>query len=1047
MRAKSEIIRELSASLTSDIWKKLQTSLLGRELLALGGEIISESENVKDTLLFQLNPETANKYGLYLLSQMNEIPITNVKPNTVEVLMKNDSKSYAPYTLSYNVGNASFVNIEYTMHDKTANFVCGTHKYYYRNGASLNNNDGEETYFFDGEYSYSGIKLGNAYPDSITITDKDGLEIQRYSPEVALSDNIDLMYKVVTGLDGVIYVRFICAEDVESPSVFNIDWLDHSVKDVDIEDRDVKDNGTVVGTVEYHSKGSTDDLTYMRSQLKKGMAVSSGLNTPVMIEQYVNGFPFVIDSKCKVDTKEGGLCVYVKPASISDLSTYLDFSEIAAHIAFNTILFPKIKVRTGDILKFDIEISGVTSELYKNEIRTLIQDEFAEEKMKFDTNVNISNILNLIYMKYNILPEISMSLTEKFSNGEVLSGIPISGTLQGFDADNNISVWEDKNIMYGTSQDTCVPFGILDVAGASGTMFILKQSPRDENADDDADMIYKLEQTDHNGTLVFTPMTEEVGGVTQKIETDSLYRSRETSNITDKKSRFYLYDASTDTIKSFDEDLKNLINRTENPSILNTAWHSATQDFKNLYDMDVISTNDSAVFNFRFTSKGVQGTKISGGTSSESDEFYTLTYWNDKNLDNFAYFRDGNKKYQMAIAADTSLSLMNINTNGWNYYDTLDGNDEKVKGFSVGLCGKDDYGADVDINSSAFIYENQFYYISGLNSDFVSIHNNKTGNDFGVQLSSVIRGLIVVDDRLYVVQKNNVTIVDGFSGIKQHSYIYNIYLNVNRQMEITEITKGFNDYILIKSVNENGEDAYYVATGFEFLSETKLGFKNLKEVFTDVEDKADFRIGSCNGEYATLYKEVNNSSQNGFVFCCCNLTTGESKVYNKIATLTEETEITNLTDDLVFSEKIIQPFVEKYAKKEAGDLYGDEVSNYENETLSSNGTFYYHINNKTYTHRVNDNGAVMAVYDIVWDNNEVNKQVGDIILYMSSRGSLIKYKETAVRMNTKIGVYDKISNTLKLDIVNNVSTVKYKSINVHKSDKTYMVLNDIRFID
>ena len=130
MRAKSDIIAYLESQLSDDIWKKLRNSLLGRELLAFGAEVISENENVKDTMLLQMNPETADKNGLYMLSQMNEIPITNIKPSTLVVQMADSVKTYAPYELQYNVGNVHFTNIEYTMQGKSVSLINGTHKCY-----------------------------------------------------------------------------------------------------------------------------------------------------------------------------------------------------------------------------------------------------------------------------------------------------------------------------------------------------------------------------------------------------------------------------------------------------------------------------------------------------------------------------------------------------------------------------------------------------------------------------------------------------------------------------------------------------------------------------------------------------------------------------------------------------------------------------------------------------------------------------------------------------------------------------------------------------
>lgn len=1038
----------------SDVWKKLRNGLLGRELLALGAEIISESENVKDTLLLQLNPETANEYGLFLLSQMNEVPITSVKPNTVEVLMLSDSKSYAPYTLTYSVGNATFVNIEYTLHDKTVTLVCGTHKYYGKDGSTAYGNGGETTEFYDGENSFSGIKLGNVYPDSIVMTDEYGMEIPRYAPNIAMANNINLMYKVVTGLDGEIYIRFIKRNDTEEPSSFRIDWLDHSVKDVDIEDYYVKDGNVTVGEVKYVSNGNTFDLDYMRNQLKRGMAVTNGLNTPRSVERYVNGFPFVIDSKCKVNPN-GGINVYIKPSSLTNLSMHLDFSEIAAHIAYNTVLFPNIKVRTGRQLLFDIQIAGVTDELLKNEITNMIQEEFAFDSMKFDTYVNTSKMLNDIYMKFNVLPSINMLLTEDFTNGGTLSGVPLSGSLQGYDNNNNLSMWENNNVLYGNLKSTAVPFGIYDVAGAIGTMFILKQTPvglidaeSTENATvDEGNEVVKLTLTTSDtdgGNKWFKPAMDDDG-------VEIMIPSYE-SNIdiaTTKKDRFYLYDVLTNSVKPFDDDLISLINKAENPSLLRTAWHTSDVNFANLYDMKVVSANDGLCLKFVYKSFGLE---VASSKVFDDVNYYSLESWNNNNLNSFEYFRDGTNvqeenemaykgKYEMVVGVSNSLSLMNINTSGWEYYGTLDGDSTINKGFYGGLSNYDDTGAELNMHSNSFIYENQLYYFSSIRDNFVVIKNHRTGNEFGVQLSSALKGMLVCDDNLYIVQQNNITEVKGFNGIRQKSVTYMIYIDLNEHIDIKEIAKGFNDYFVFATT----DGRFYVANGFEMLSESKLGFKNLRQMFKDIDTEGCI-VGSCNGEYATLYKVVSEDDKDGFIFHCGNILTGNTVSYEKIATRTGSgTEETDDTYVKVITNKTVYPYVNAYGKKEDGDYYEDDMSDYKNELIKTDGTFTYQIKTATYTHRKSGD-SVMMVSNLDYSTENVNAQKGDISLYLHEKSNTYTYSENVVQSNAKIGLFDAPSNSLKLDVINNLSKVKYECVKVNKLDDTYMVLNNIEFV-
>ena len=891
MRAKNEIINTLSANLTDDIWKKLKSSLLGKELIAFGAEVISENENIKDTMLQQLNPETADKYGLYLLSQMNEIPITNIKPNALVVQMTSDSKTYAPFELIFNIGNNAFTNIEYTMRDKSVALINGTYKCY---SCNMNNIygavvDGEEVFMYDNNDTYSCIKLGRAYPDSIIVTDEFGIEIPRYSTDIAMSNTINLMYKVITGFDGNQYVRFICAENVEAPSKYHIVWLDPSANDVDYNDEEVsvKDNNVLVAEIKYLSRGSIDNVDYMREQLKKELAKYQGLNTPKSIERYVNGFPYVIDSRCVAN--ENGMVVYVKPSENKDLSMYLDFSEIAAHIALNSILFPNIKVMTGKKLNFGLQIDGVKDAIVRNNIKGLIQDVFGYDKMKFNSVVNTSQILSQVYENFKIVPSIRMTIDEDFTNNESMSYVPVKNTLKGYANDGTLVAWENNEMLYGKDLNAdAIPFLLYEVVGAIGKMFLIKMK-----------------------STVIDLTTEELAS--DYVNVDGKHYSLNSSKVKYPLlgfyDVFYLYDASTNMIKPFDNSMLNLLGLDSNPSVLQSSWNIKTVKFANLLDIELLSTNNGLIINFIFKSSACDAgqvftndiiASIEEGYEEENKfsqeqkdvllgSVYEYKYWNGDYkaaLNYYLYSENYNKeqnvkykgKYQTAFCIKQSPVMMDLGSEGWEVKGIYDGVDTWFEGYYGGFKGINKNGINLHIKANGFYFENNLYYIVSISDTELILRSKTIDRKIPIPLNGTFKGMIESKGVLYVIQERCITVVEGFSGLKQYCKIYNVYKDLSVPMYIDDIANGFNNNIIIKS-----KQNIFIADGFELLTDSKITFTNLRQAFVGV-DTEDCNIGSVTSEYATCYKQVKDDNQQSYVFYCYDIKNNKTFSYSTAAT-------------------------------------------------------------------------------------------------------------------------------------------------------------------
>ena len=926
MRAKSKITESLSSKLTSDIWKKLKNSLLGRELIALGGEIISENENVKDTLLLQLNPDTADINGLYMLAQMNEVPITAKKPASLVVTMRDDAKTYAPFELKHNIGNQSFYNIEYTMQDKSVSLWHGTFKYYLHGNASadavetLNGQltDVTETAIYDGGESYTCMKLGNAYPDSISVKDENGVEFQRYTSDLALSDSFDLMYKVFTLNDGTQCVRFITKGETTPPVNFKIDWLDHSAGVVDYDDNtEIKINNTPVADINFSSQGEDEDIEFMRKQLKKEMAKYDGLNTPKSVERYVNSMPYVIDSKCAFDEK-GGIYVYVKPSEDKpELNIYLDFSELAAHISLNSLLFPNIKVMMGKRLQFGLTISGLKDEAIKAYARQVIQDKYAYDKIGFSSAVNISEIVADIYGKYGVAPSISMTLRENFTVDEQLSYVPEKNSIRGFDVNDTTTMTENNGVLYSTLPIYDI-MNLFDVVCCVGNMVLFRKYREYRKGVNSVEYKYYIDsqENEHVVNHYVSPVSDAYKNLDE----------------------FYLWDAASNTIKPFDESIDGLFSKTDlslwtdgkgvwktydttHLHVGQEAYNGSNyKGFFSIQDVEVLSTNNMVVLNFIMNSNGADKNLYVPSAPLEDEKYltYVYNYYRlDTSRNTYLYNKEHNTDYQghfqLSVCVPNNI-FRNILSESWgNIYNVLYGYVDKriddgggiiieniegaLEGFYDGFKGYRQDGSEytpLNLKANSFYFEGKLYYMEEITSSYVKFRNNVDDNVISISLSSALRGLVEQDGVLYVVQRNNITVVEGFSGIKQKNKTYTIY-NGNNTFAVEDLVVGLNGNIMIKSVG-----GFYLTRKIVIRDTVSITFENLQKLFADKEDDTEFVvqnliIGSCTSDYATCYKKTRDkpaASEDGatansnLTFYCYDIKNKSTQSYNCNCTTT-----------------------------------------------------------------------------------------------------------------------------------------------------------------
>jgi len=210
IRNQTQILTDLKNSLNSSAWQQLKGSLLGRELLAYGTEIIFSTELVKEALGNSLYLENVDIDGIISISNAQDIPLQKIKPATVKVVINSLTTTYyAPFTLKFTKGAISFTNIDYVSSDGIIELYQGNVVSAFSN-ASQTTADflafkvdttkqwTEFTEFVEGDFYSKYIKLGNnAMAASVRILEKSGsvvIPITEYNP--LISDNLQSLYKV-----------------------------------------------------------------------------------------------------------------------------------------------------------------------------------------------------------------------------------------------------------------------------------------------------------------------------------------------------------------------------------------------------------------------------------------------------------------------------------------------------------------------------------------------------------------------------------------------------------------------------------------------------------------------------------------------------------------------------------------------------------------------------------------------------------------------------------------------------------------------------------
>lgn len=502
MRTKSEIVKALTSRLNTSNWKRLVNSLLGKELIHYGAEVISSVEDIKDSLTLSLNPDTTNYSSLITLAKLNDVCVSNIMPSVIRIRITNlQTVTYEPFSLKFIQGRNVFTNIDYVSSDEDITLYQGVVKSAI-SSSSLSSSD-FNNFRFDVNVDYtisnipssetsimSMIKIPGAHPKSVwffkrsengNISNIVPFNPLRYGPEYEV-------YKLRTLNDGTIAVLLGDGiwgkENYDSGDEFQLLWLELTNNEFEAEGKVLYGNTelknfTVLGSV----VGSNDSVEYARATFKEEMLKYATIDSADQIKNFVNSYPYVLDSEVytqnqsvtlaarseTVESTDSGLMkfltnvsVYIKPRDPKETSTYGEIEEIL-RLRGNMFVNYAVLRGTPVYVQFIIEREGLNTVV----VESIIKEKFLYEKLLYNDSISVEDVVNLIYKEFGLLKSVRYTVNVD-GYTQKLKFIPLQNTVRILDETNATVGWDSNGVIIGRDTD--------DIAQVS-----LQQQPAGEN--------------------------------------------------------------------------------------------------------------------------------------------------------------------------------------------------------------------------------------------------------------------------------------------------------------------------------------------------------------------------------------------------------------------------------------------------------------------------------------------------------------------------------------------------------------------------------------
>ena len=468
----SELVSRLSARSGSS-WSSLKDSLVGKELLYTGANIISMTEQVAEEVNGVVD---ISRYGVDRLisyAYTQDVPIDFGRPSSIRVQLLGSAASgqvCSPFQVSLSVGSQTFYNIDYCTLDEPIDLYAGSLCY------TVSQSQLQLPFVFaggqaqtwrlylellEGQYQSSYVKLGSdvisssvwVFAQSAQGGVGSGPVFPYTTYNAALSDPEAKLYKVRGLWDYTTCVLFGDSNWAQriSPSEYNYEivWLrasyqgfTPSVSNV-LSVLDLAGNSTTYTlgqgfSIVSSTQGQQSSLSYARSMVTAGVFANQGLVTETQLRNYISSVPGV--QSLYLSVSGDSVTAAIKPVYQTDsafgfIEDYL-YQYGVSGITYSVVL--------GKAIDFMLRLTAVTSQgaLQLLAARSYLQQLYSYDSVTMDTRVSSASVQQALSLQSIQGVQATVFAREPVPEDTAgvlqLSGLPARGTLELTDSAGNV---------------------------------------------------------------------------------------------------------------------------------------------------------------------------------------------------------------------------------------------------------------------------------------------------------------------------------------------------------------------------------------------------------------------------------------------------------------------------------------------------------------------------------------------------------------------------------------------------------------------------------
>lgn len=444
MKTKEEIRQALLDYLKaqeSGKWSEVSSSLVGRELLSYGAEVINVTENLADSIMTSLDYNKLTASTAINLSRLYRVPLTFNKPAYIQVQLLGGTSvaAYKPFELRISKGGALYTNISACQSTDKVTLYQGEIHEALSDGQSqiLPISNVQSTLYkariisLTTNQRHTGHVIGEGLPQSVHVFyyDKDtgaSSIATEYKPWYASTDHVLFLQYVLS--DRRIMV---CQGEKEWSKVgdynYQILWLKPTDVNVDTDNIKVQtaDGVDVTFNLLDYANAEFDSVSYAREYINAAHLEMTSLSSRSQLETYVTAQPSV--HSCYASTLgTNSIVVYCKPST--DGQSAESLNELSAVVQERGNLGFTYSIIQGNRLDFDIIIStgSVLTNEEKQFISTLLSEYFSWDNLSIGQGVNLQGAASYVFTstgKY-------VTLTLKIKSTSQLAGAIVQHTIR-----------------------------------------------------------------------------------------------------------------------------------------------------------------------------------------------------------------------------------------------------------------------------------------------------------------------------------------------------------------------------------------------------------------------------------------------------------------------------------------------------------------------------------------------------------------------------------------------------------------------------------------